>query len=67
MSRQEEISKAAYELYEKSGCAHGQDVENWLVAEQQVMAVSKPVKRRRAVKKAPTTRTRVTKKRAVKK
>ncbi|MEK7773400.1 MAG: DUF2934 domain-containing protein [Deltaproteobacteria bacterium] len=34
----EEIAKAAYELYEKSGRLDGRDVENWLRAESIVKA-----------------------------
>lgn len=37
MNLREEISKLAYELYEKSGRA-GRDLENWLEAEKIVMA-----------------------------
>ena len=37
MNLHEEISKLAYELYEKSGRA-GRDIENWLEAEKLVMA-----------------------------
>ncbi|MBI5560024.1 MAG: DUF2934 domain-containing protein [Deltaproteobacteria bacterium] len=34
MDLQDEIARAAYELFEKSGWAHGRDVENWLAAER---------------------------------
>jgi len=34
----EEIQKAAYALYEKSGRACGKDLENWLEAEKTVKA-----------------------------
>ncbi len=34
----EEIRKVAYELYEKSGCIGGREVENWLAAEKIVTA-----------------------------
>ena len=37
MNLQEEISKVAYELYQKSGKV-GRDLENWLEAEKIVMA-----------------------------
>ncbi|MBI5587033.1 MAG: DUF2934 domain-containing protein [Deltaproteobacteria bacterium] len=37
MNLQEEISKVAYELYQKSGKI-GRDLENWLEAEKIVMA-----------------------------
>jgi DUF2934 family protein len=34
----EEISrKHAYELFERRGCQHGHDVEDWLEAEAEVM------------------------------
>jgi len=52
MTRQEEIARAAYELYEKSGCAAGRDEENWLTAEKKILAASKPVRKRNAVKRA---------------
>ena len=38
MGIHEEISKVAYELYEKSGRADGRDQENWLEAERIVLA-----------------------------
>ncbi len=34
----DEITIVAYDLYEKSGRAHGQDVQNWLEAERIVLA-----------------------------
>ena len=37
MDVHEEISKVAYELYEKSGCAEGQELENWLEAERMIL------------------------------
>ena len=37
MDIHEEISKAAYDLYEKSGCIKGRDDENWLEAERIVL------------------------------
>jgi len=52
-NRHEEISQAAYFLYEKSGWVAGRDEANWLAAEQELLAGSKPVKRRRTVKKSP--------------
>jgi hypothetical protein len=33
MDRRSEIERLAYELYEKSGCAHGHAEEHWLQAE----------------------------------
>ncbi len=57
MTRQEEIAKAAYELYVKSGFVQGRDEENWLAAEKKISTASKPVKKRRAVKKAPQSTT----------
>ena len=38
----EEIARRAYELFEKSGRVPGKDVENWLRAEQQLMADRRP-------------------------
>jgi len=38
MNLYEEIAKVAYELYEKSGCIQGRDVENWANAERIVLA-----------------------------
>ncbi len=38
MDIREEIEKLAYSLYEKSGMAHGRDLENWLEAEATVKA-----------------------------
>ena len=35
---QDEISKVAYELYEKSGRVAGRDTLNWLEAERLVLA-----------------------------
>lgn len=37
MNLKEEISKAAYELYERSGCINGKDSEHWLEAEKNVL------------------------------
>ncbi|MBF0559894.1 MAG: DUF2934 domain-containing protein [Nitrospirae bacterium] len=36
MSLHNEIAKVAHELYEKSGHAHGRELENWLKAERLV-------------------------------
>jgi hypothetical protein len=38
MNLQEEIAKVAHELYERSGCINGRDVENWLEAEKIVFS-----------------------------
>lgn len=38
MNLHEEIEKAAYELYEKSGRVGGRDLENWLEAEKATRA-----------------------------
>lgn len=38
MNLHDEISKVAYELYEKRGRVKGRDLENWLEAEKIVMA-----------------------------
>ncbi len=51
MNLREEISKKAYELYEKSGKA-GRDLENWLEAEKIVMAKYAKKEAATAVKKA---------------
>lgn len=56
-NRHEEISKAAYDLYLKSGCVTGRDEANWLAAEQALFAGAKPVKRRRVTKKSPASKT----------
>jgi len=37
MNLHEEITKMAYELYEKSGCINGRDFENWIDAERIVL------------------------------
>ena len=33
----DEIAKVAYELYEKEGCVHGNDLKYWFAAENIVM------------------------------
>lgn len=38
MNSHEEISKVAYELYEKNGRTDGRDMENWIEAERIVVA-----------------------------
>jgi len=35
---EEEIRMVAYELYIKSGCVPGRDLDNWLEAERMVLA-----------------------------
>ncbi|MEW6144097.1 MAG: DUF2934 domain-containing protein [Thermodesulfobacteriota bacterium] len=37
----DKIARVAYELYEKSGCVHGKDVEHWLEAETIVFGKKK--------------------------
>ena len=37
MNLQGEIAKVAHELYEKSGCLVGRDLDNWLDAERIVL------------------------------
>lgn len=37
----ERVTQKAYELYEKRGCVHDHDIEDWLEAERLVMAGSK--------------------------
>ncbi|MFQ5428075.1 MAG: DUF2934 domain-containing protein [Thermodesulfobacteriota bacterium] len=44
-SKHEKIARAAYELYEKSGCLPGRDEENWLAAEKELCKGKKPAKR----------------------
>ena len=43
---QEKIGKKAYELYEKKGCAHGNDLADWFEAERIVLSEKKAPKRR---------------------
>lgn len=38
MKGHEEIQKMAFELFEKSGRAHGRDIEHWLEAERIIRA-----------------------------
>ena len=38
----DEIARRAYELFEKNGRIPGHDVENWLKAEQQLIADRRP-------------------------
>lgn len=52
MSLHNEISKIAYELYERSGRADGRDLDNWFEAEkivkkakQEVFAPEKPLRK----------------------
>ncbi len=37
---QEEIAKRAYEIYERNGCQHGCEMENWLAAEAELKATA---------------------------
>lgn len=30
------IARRAYELYEQRGCAHGHDIDDWLLAEREL-------------------------------
>jgi len=41
---QRDIAKRAYELYERRGWNHGEDLGDWLVAEQQVLTQKSLVK-----------------------
>ncbi len=43
MDLKEEISRVAYELYIKSGCIPGRDMDNWLEAERIVMEKYKSI------------------------
>lgn len=38
MNLHEEIAVVAYELYETRGCVHGYDLDDWLEAEEIVLA-----------------------------
>ncbi len=38
MNLHDEIAAVAYELYEARGCIHGRDLDDWLDAEQIVLA-----------------------------
>jgi hypothetical protein len=38
MKRHADIQKLAYELYEKSGGAHGREIDHWLEAERIIKA-----------------------------
>jgi DUF2934 family protein len=38
MKRHKEIQKLAYELFEKSGRAHGRELDHWLEAERIIKA-----------------------------
>lgn len=37
MDSRDEVAKMAYELYEKRGCVHGYDVDDWYEAERLIM------------------------------
>lgn len=41
----EAISHRAYQLFEARGCEHGHDVEDWLVAEADLLGGSTPQSR----------------------
>jgi hypothetical protein len=34
---QHQIEKRAYELFHARGCEHGKDLEDWLIAEQELL------------------------------
>ena len=34
---QEKIARRAYQLYEEGGCVNGNDTDNWLKAEREVL------------------------------
>jgi len=38
MNASEEVARVAYELFERRGCVHGHDLEDWLEAERIVRA-----------------------------
>jgi hypothetical protein len=46
----EQIARRAYAIYEKRGCAHGRDVEDWLESERLVVEQFGP---RRSIGKEP--------------
>ena len=53
-SAQEKIQKKAFELYLKRGGNHGQDLSDWLKAENEIKkSASKPAAKKPAPKKAP--------------
>ncbi len=41
-----EVAKMAYELHEKKGWTHGNDVEDWLAAERIVLARQEEAKKK---------------------
>ena len=60
MDLQSEIRKVAYELYEKSGCMGGHEIENWLAAEKIVMA--RHAQKEKSGKAEPSSKTHPSKK-----
>jgi hypothetical protein len=40
------IARRAYEIYEERGMGHGDDINDWLRAEEEVRSTLKPEKRR---------------------
>ena len=52
----DEIAKVAHGLYEKSGRAHGRDVQNWLEAERIVLSrYEKGTKKDKPISSSKTT------------
>ncbi len=53
----EEIAQRARSIYEANGCKPGQDLENWLAAEAELMATRKPAPAAKpAYKQQPVTK-----------
>lgn len=55
----DEIARVAYELWEKTGCIHGRDIEHWCEAEQIVISHMIPIeeekpKKTKIQRKTPT-------------
>ncbi|MDI6890430.1 MAG: DUF2934 domain-containing protein [Thermodesulfovibrionales bacterium] len=61
MNLQDEITKVAYEIYEKSGWIEGRDLDNWLEAERIVMERLAKEKKKSGKKTATKTRRKKTK------
>lgn len=53
----EEIERRAYEIYERRGRVAGDDVSDWLSAEQELMSANEEIFRNEAFRDEPATRT----------
>ena len=51
----DEIARVAYDLWERTGCIHGRDIEHWCEAEQIVVSRMIPIEEEKP-KKAMTPR-----------